>query len=202
MTSSLSDVFVLFEGFSKVDPNQSIMKANCTSTLIKSKGKNIIIDTMTPWDKDKLIGELACHQVDPGQVNFLICTHGHSDHIGNNNLFLNATHIVGQSVSKGEEYDLKAFEQGKYVVTEDVEIFPTPGHTLDSISVKVRTEKGLVVVAGDLFEREEDLKDDTIWREIAGSEDETKQEYHRKEVLNIADYVIPGHGPMFRVLKE
>ena len=42
--------------------------------------------------------------------------------------------------------------------------------------------QGVVAVAGDLFERKEDLEDDSIWKE-AGSEDEEAQERSRKEVL-------------------
>lgn len=55
---------------------------------------------------------------------------------------------------------------------------------------------------GDLFEREEDIADPTIWKYIAGSENPALQEKHRNEVLLLADYIIPGHGPMFKVTKH
>ena len=57
------------------------------------------------------------------------------------------------------------------------------------------------MVAGDIFEKEEDLTDDSIWME-AGSQDRKKQIESREKILNIADYVIPGHGPMFKVVKN
>ena len=96
-----SKVIVLFNGYSRVSEDGKIMKANCTCTLIRSKELNIIVDTMTPWDKDKILSELHNkHQLEPDQIHYVISTHGHSDHIGNNNLFLNAVHIVGKSVSK------------------------------------------------------------------------------------------------------
>ena len=79
-------------------------------------------------------------------------------------------------------------------------VIPTPGHTLDSVSLVVSTAggQGVVVVAGDLFEREEDLLNQELWRE-AGSEDEEEQEKSRVMVLAMADWVVPGHGPMFWV---
>ena len=195
-----TEVFVLFDGYAKVEGH--IMKANCSCTLVKSRGLNILVDTMTPWDKNKLINALEKHDLKPEDLNFIICTHGHSDHVGNNNLFLNATHIFGKSVSKFDEYDLSAFENDKeYNINESVTVLPTPGHTLDSISVKVSTSKGIIFVAGDLFEREEDLQDEKIWKE-AGSEDEQLQIKSRNAVLQCADYIIPGHGPMFKVSKD
>lgn len=49
-------VICLFEGYCIVQEEQNQMLANCTCTLIKSKnGKNILIDTMTPWDREKLL---------------------------------------------------------------------------------------------------------------------------------------------------
>ena len=77
-------------------------------------------------------------------------------------------------------------------------MIPTPGHTLDSVSLQVNTEEGVLVVAGDTFEKEEDLTDDSIWIE-AGSQDRIKQTESREKILSIADYIVPGHGTMFRV---
>ena len=96
-----SQVNVLFDGYSIISEDGKIMKANCTCTLIQSKGLNIIVDTMTPWDKDKILSELKNkHDLEPSQINYVVSTHGHSDHVGNNNLFLDAIHIVSKSVSK------------------------------------------------------------------------------------------------------
>ena len=80
-------------------------------------------------------------------------------------------------------------------------MIPTPGHTLDSVSLQVLTEQGVVVVAGDTFEKQEDLKDESIWVD-AGSQDSSKQTESRKRILAIADFVVPGHGAMFRVDKN
>lgn len=52
----MCEVFVLFEGYS-TQIDDVTMDANCTCTLIKSSpsGKNVIVDTMTAWDKQDII---------------------------------------------------------------------------------------------------------------------------------------------------
>ncbi|KAK6645460.1 hypothetical protein RUM43_001737 [Polyplax serrata] len=191
------EVFVLHEGYSKI--TESGMIANCTCTLIKGT-KNIIVDTMTPWDREFILEKILSHGLKPEDVNFVVSTHGHSDHCGNNNLFLDAVHIVGYSISYKNFYEDFSFEtQGDYKIDEYVRIIPTPGHTLAHVSVAVVTSKNeTIVVAGDLFENKDDLNDETIWKN-AGSENETEQEKSRKKILKIADYIIPGHGEMFKV---
>jgi glyoxylase-like metal-dependent hydrolase (beta-lactamase superfamily II) len=55
-----------------------------------------------------------------------------------------------------------------------------------------------VYVAGDLFEKEEDLLDPEVWRS-AGSDDPDLQAANRAKVVRAADFIVPGHGPMFKV---
>ena len=207
-----NELIVLHNGYSEMIPNQSsslsIMKANCTCTLIRNSNYSVIVDTMTPWDGIKIKDSLKKYNLMPDMIDFVISTHGHADHVGNNNLFLNAKHIVGFSISKNDNFYLHPFEEGiSYFIGDDVddnriEITPTPGHTMDSISVIVNTEEyKKVVVAGDLFEKEEDLKNPAIWVD-AGSEDKKIQEYHRLRMLDVGDYIVPGHGAMFKVTDQ
>ena len=207
-----NEIIVLHNGYSDIIPNQaaglSIMKANCTCTLIRNANYSIIVDTMTPWDGGKIKDSLKRYDLVPDMIDFVISTHGHADHVGNNNLFLNAKHIVGHSISKGDSFYLHPFDEGtSFFIGEEsdedkIEITPTPGHTMDSVSVIVKTEKyQTVVIAGDLFEKAEDLINPYIWIG-AGSEDKEQQERHRLRMLNIGDYIVPGHGPMFKVTDQ
>ena len=72
----------------------------------------------------------------------------------------------------------------------------TPGHTDHDLSVVVETGIGTVAIVGDLFEYEGDWADDA-W--LAWSRDQGRQRESRQAMLAIADYIIPGHGTMFRV---
>lgn len=167
--------------------------------LIKGE-QNVIVDTMTPWDKDYILKKLEDHKVHPDEISFVVSTHGHSDHCGNNNLFLNATHIVGFTISYKNKFYDHGFADGlNYKIDDFVEVMPTPGHMLAHVSVLVKTSDGkTVVVAGDLFENEDDVHNDNIWKD-AGSENEAKQLESREKILKIADWIIPGHGKMFPV---
>ncbi|KAJ3659102.1 hypothetical protein Zmor_010809 [Zophobas morio] len=191
-------VIVLYDGYSK-DEGTSML-ANCTCTLIKGR-TNIVIDTMTSWDGDRLTEALYKNGINCNQIEFVICTHGHSDHIGCNYLFPKAVHIVGFCISQQYTYFYHDFQSGKeYVINDKVKVVPTPGHTLQDVSVIVETDDGVVAITGDLFEKEEDLRDDSIWKS-AGSDSQELQIINRKKILDIADYIVPGHGPMFKVHK-
>lgn len=81
---------------------------------------------------------------------------------------------------------------------QKVSIIPTPGHMGRDVSVLVKgTSEGTVLVAGDLFER---CHDEDSWKEL--SENPDIQETNRQKALQIADVIIPGHGPLFRVHKQ
>jgi hypothetical protein len=57
--SGLPSVEVIHIGHSKVDENTKDMHANCTVTLIRGCKFNILVDTMTAWDGQKLQGLLS-----------------------------------------------------------------------------------------------------------------------------------------------
>lgn len=59
-----------------------------------------------------LLTALQKHCLVPDQIDYVVSTHGHSDHIGNNNLFLQAKHIVGFSVNFNDKYTLHPFDKG------------------------------------------------------------------------------------------
>jgi glyoxylase-like metal-dependent hydrolase (beta-lactamase superfamily II) len=174
-------------------------RADGTITLIKGP-KNVIVDTGSPWDREFILKALKKERVRPDGISFVVCTHGHSDHIGNNNLFPNAIFIVSYDVCKGDLYTFHDFASGQpYKIDDQVEVIPTPGHTKQDISVIVRTPQGVVAIVGDLFENENDIENENLWRSF--SEFPEQQEINRKKVLEIADFIVPGHGNIFRVEK-
>lgn len=187
-------ISVLMQGYSYEDRNGDF-KANGTCTLIIGASK-ILVDTGSPRDKDKIIKCLQDHDLSPSNIDYVICTHGHIDHVGNLNLFPNAKFIVGYDIMYGDSYQDHDFKNGKnFIVDNNVEVNPTPGHTHADVSVLVRNVKdyGTVVVCGDLFENE---KDNNEWKSL--SENVKIQEINREKILKIADYIIPGHGAMFK----
>lgn len=159
---------------------------------------------MTAWDKDVLLKQLKFHHVMPENVDYLVCTHGHSDHCGNMNLFLNATHFLGSCVSHRHLYYYHDFEKNPYELDNNVEVMFTPGHTSTCVSLIVKNanpDNSTIAIVGDLFEKEEDIFDESCWTD-AGTENEVLQRKNRLKIAEMADFIIPGHGPKFRVTDE
>lgn len=160
---------------------------------------------MTAWDRDILLRELKNHHVKPEEVDYVVSTHGHADHIGNLNLFLNAYLFVGSCKSHKNVYYCHDFDKEPYVIEKDIEVIATPGHTTTCVSLIVRNSNhenhAPVAIVGDLFEKEEDVFDEQLWIR-AGCEDEKLQRQNRLKVAEMVEYIIPGHGPGFKVTEE
>jgi len=86
-------------------------------------------------------------------------------------------------------------EDWKEQFTKNIRIIKTPGHNYDGITLLVKTEKGIVAICGDVFWKENFPEDDPY------ASDKDKLKESRKKILEIADYIIPGHGKMFKVKK-
>lgn len=161
---------------------------------------------MTAWDGDELCKELERLNLKPENIDFLVCSHGHPDHVGNLNLFLNAHHFVGSSFSHKNVYFAHDFEKHPFVLDTDIEVLSTPGHTKSCVSLIVKnTNIGeIVAVTGDLFEKEEDVFDESLWID-AGTEDEFTQRKNRlriAEMVHRRGWIVPGHGPKFMVTDD
>jgi hypothetical protein len=69
MSESNYELHVLADGYSRLD-KEGWMLANCSCTLIKGP-KNVIVDTMTPWDGEVIKEGLAKHGLTPVFETFL-----------------------------------------------------------------------------------------------------------------------------------
>lgn len=203
----------------KKQRQQQFMRATGSCCLVSSSRSYALFDTMGPWERDSLIDKLAHLRVHPDDIEYLVCSHSHPDHVGNLNLFTRAKkHFVGTSVYSNDLYDLNCFEPiGSYkykspredkeidVITyepyrldSNLSLQPTQGHTMECISMLVDNcqQYARVALVGDLFEREADVKDEAIWLG-AGSQNSSLQRANRTRIYQSVDYILPGHGPLF-----
>ncbi|NXS28848.1 MBLC1 protein, partial [Pomatostomus ruficeps] len=176
-------------------------RADGTVTLVSGGPLTVLVDTGGPWLRPHLPALLESHGVTAEDVTHVVVTHGHSDHVGNVNLFPAATLLVGFDLSRGEGLYLPhGLAQGVPLVLHPghLEVTPTPGHTRAHVSlVASGTELGTVAVAGDAFERREDEEE---WRAL--SEEPEEQRRSRRRLVALADVIVPGHGEPFRVCRE
>lgn len=113
----------------------------------------------SPADALKRVG------ISPEDVNVVICTHLHFDHIGFGHLYKNARFIVQRSeleaASNPHPIQASAYVpkrildglnfqviDGDTQVADGVRVLLTPGHTEGGQSVVVDTEKGKVIISG------------------------------------------------------
>ena len=119
-----------------------------------------------------VIGALEKEGLTPGDIDTVIYTHLHNDHAGNCDLFPEAEFIFQKDEWQNlldplpvqklrRDYDPDLIEElkslkcnkidGDLRLCDGLDIYKTPGHTSGGQSVAVNTEKGVVVLVGDLF---------------------------------------------------
>jgi len=179
----MNELKILLEGHAK--KTSEGWTANSAAVLVKSGGKNIIIDP--GCEKEKLLDSLKKENLSEKDIDYVVLTHSHEDHAVLAGIFTNAEIIT----------------KGNSVPGTDIELLPTPGHTEDHVSVIVETPKGRYAIAGDVFWWTDDEEQivDINKKDPTRISDVNDLINSRKKILEIADYIIPGHGKMFRVEK-
>lgn len=130
--------------------------------------------------------ELARYGFLTTDVNFLVNSHLHFDHCGNNKLFPAAEIFVqadellvartpSYTVTQWFDYDGARLNtvSGNMEITAGVELLPSPGHTPGHQSVLVKTDRGNILVAAQAaYTAEEYLQGGDITQAHEGLEDQ------------------------------
>jgi glyoxylase-like metal-dependent hydrolase (beta-lactamase superfamily II) len=195
----MAEVKVLIEGYAKELKNGWV--ASSTTCLIETGDKKIITDP--GCSRKKLLEALKNENMNTCDIDFVFLSHSHPDHILLAGIFEKAKFITFDSGLMYDKDLLISFD--KFVLGRDIEIIETPGHVLEHLSLLVNTPKGKVAIAGDVIwwvEGEKQILD--IYQKDhsqAKGMDMEKLIESRKKLLELADYIIPGHGKMFKVEK-
>lgn len=190
-------VKVLLKGYFKwLGLGQEEFKASSTVTLIQDGQINILVDTGNLEVQKQLLAALKKQGLEPKDIDYVILTHHHHDHTANKHLFTKAIITDWLTSYKKNKFivDFDIINKGKNIITPNVYIKSTPGHALDEGSVIVKTEEGIVAIAGDLFFNDQSERNIFV-------HDKKDFEKSRKEILKLADFIIPGHGGMFKIKK-
>jgi|Deesub1362A_J573_1020465.scaffolds.fasta_scaffold00222_36 glyoxylase-like metal-dependent hydrolase (beta-lactamase superfamily II) len=161
----------------------SIIHASSTVTLIEEEDTLILVDTGNFSDAYRIQRSLSRFNLTPLEINVVINTHNHLDHTGNNHLFKNALLLTWENSNLSQD-----------VLPKGIYILPTPGHTSDHISVVVCKRRTLII-AGDAIPTHNNL-----FKRIPPAISQNRSEAFEsmKKIVQIADWIIPGHDGMVR----
>jgi glyoxylase-like metal-dependent hydrolase (beta-lactamase superfamily II) len=192
----MGEIKILLAGYAKKINNG--WKANSTVVLIKENGKYIICDPGI--DRKKLLSALKKEKLKTSDIDYVFLSHGHIDHSLLAGVFENAS-IIDELYIYAKSNIVR--HNGKIPGTK-INIIRTPGHKEEHGSLLVNTEQGIYAVAADVFWWADGQKQEVNIKQTDNDPehaDMKKLVASRKKILEMADYIIPGHGKMFKVNK-
>ena len=175
--------------------------------LIAHSGVRIPCLQKPEWKLDR---QLAKYGVEPGDIQEVVLTHLHGDHLGNNEMFSNAVFYVHESeiplclnpprwapfYRPDNATHLQNVLDRVHVITDEYQLHPgvrlahVGGHSPGSMAILVETDMGRVGIAGDLVHSYENLELDwpigSFW-----DLDQVIQGMHR--LRSEFDLILPNH---------
>lgn len=184
----------------------------CSIVLIRG-GKKILFDTGSYGVRGLLLGKLREVKYAPEDVDMVIISHCHWDHMANYRLFPRAEYLVSKQEwdyifspqSRGDINTAKEIAEGlsqsgrlnflekEDEIEEGVKVLYAPGHTPGLIAVLLNTPDGKYLLASDAIKNRAEY--------FSGDFEITMDEKASKETLShlrgLSDFIIPGHEAPF-----
>lgn len=182
--------------------------ADSNSYLIDNTDSNseydyILVDTGTGQSNSNLFSNIKEIGIEPEDIDLIVNTHCHFDHVGGNDFFPNAKIAIHKvdaialrdpdseltvsslfgSIVRKHDVDIE-LEEGDKIA--NFEVINTPGHTKGGISLY----DGEILISGDTI-----FSNGGVGRmDIGGSPIDMKESLMRLKELDV-EYLLPGHGP-------
>ncbi len=210
----MPEIEVLLPGYSIRTDQGSL--GLCSVILIRGE-KLTVVDVGHQGRRSLLANTLESHGIAAQEIQRVILTHSHWDHVQNTDLFPNAEIVIhakeleySRNPRPGDHATARYFAdtltahtvqevKGDTQIESGVGVFDTPGHTRGHISVMVETAAGPVCLGGDAVANAGDLArglpDFIFW-----SEDEARESL--KKVTDAYSVIYPGHDRPFRIAGE
>lgn len=196
----MAEVKILIEGHAKKLKDGWL--ASPSTVLIKDSDLNILVDPDS--NRELLLKKLIEENLEPNDIDVIFLTHHPLDHTLNIRIFPDCDVLLdGDKMNEAD----RIFAYSGNIPKTNVKVIPTPGHTFEHASLLAEMEIGRVAIAGDLFwwidgeEQKTDYENLMNHKDPGGAKNEKKLQESRKKILEMADYIIPGHGKMFKVEK-
>jgi len=188
-----AEVKILVEGYTNADTKADSggeEKTCATISLVRDKDLIMVVDPGILESQQILIDALAKEGLDVRDVNMVCITHSHLDHYRNIGMFPEAKALDYFGV-----WDKGACEDWHEEFTPNIQILRTPGHDYTNITFFVKTDNGVVAICGDVFWKENYPKDDIYATDLE------KLKESRKLVLEMSDWIVPGHANIYKTSK-
>jgi glyoxylase-like metal-dependent hydrolase (beta-lactamase superfamily II) len=185
----MAEIDVLINGYVRED-----IHVTGTVSLVRTKGIIMVVDPGIVKSLDEYYHSLkSVAGIAPEQVTDVFVTHHHIDHTRNIGLFTKARVIDYASTYDG---DLWEDHQGDgFEISPEIRVLQTPGHSEECASLVVQSPRGVVVCTHLWWHSDFTPEVDPM------AQNQELLEKNRKRILGIADWIIPGHGPIARVKK-
>ena len=162
------------------------VRFNLGSFLVRTEGRTVLVDTMGPKPADMpeapwgiLMDEFTANGVRPEDIDMVVMTHLHRDHVGWNlrsqdgkypnvperPLLDERQGLGGLPPARGAagplpqcplvclalaELGLVEFMQGEQILTRELTALPTPGHTPGHMSILITSQGERALILGDV----------------------------------------------------
>ena len=157
-------------------------------TLIRDGEHVIVVDPGMAPGADAILAPLRALGVAPGDVTDVVLGHHHPDHTIHAGHFPNAAVHDHWAIYRGTDWEDS--ECDGRAIAPSVVLARTPGHTAEDLAVLVGTTEGIVVCTHSWFNATTRVDDED-------PEDADALRASRRAILEVADRIIPGHGPAF-----
>jgi glyoxylase-like metal-dependent hydrolase (beta-lactamase superfamily II) len=208
----MPEIDLILEGWS-VNTDQG-NAAFCGVTLIRGATKNILVDVAHNGRRPVLLENLTRAGLTPEDIDTVVLSHSHYDHILNADVFKNAEFLLHPNEIEyarsphpkdwaTPDYTWSILERCNIreireddLVDEGVRVIATPGHTRGSISLVVDQPDGSVVVCGDALPNAATALNGCPYLIFWDEEDARTS---ARKILDAAEVLYPGHDRPFRI---
>lgn len=160
-------------------------------SLVEDGDARIVVDPGMVADRRRILDPLAAHGVAPEDVTHVFLSHHHPDHTINIALFPNAEVVDFWARYRADEW--LDHDGDGYRLAPNCQLWLTPGHTDEDATLVVTADDGTYAMTHLWWFPDQTPVIDPL------ADDQAAIERGRARVLEVADIVIPGHGPAFRV---
>ncbi|MDW3095506.1 MAG: MBL fold metallo-hydrolase [Gammaproteobacteria bacterium] len=160
-----------------------------TVAMIQAGSITIIVDPGMVSEDVDLVKKIESVGVEIESITHVFISHHHPDHTVRIGMFPNASVVDFWGSYKNDFWE----DHGdRYEIAKNVMVIRTPGHTDEDASLVVVAENGTYVFTHVWWNEKMEPVIDPL------AEDADNLIESRKMITEIADFIIPGHGKMFK----